>query len=185
MERGLIGREDLLSVLPAALESARWISLVGPPGSGKTAVLRALVRDRADVTWVNARGVARVPDLVRACLDELHELVAPSDTPIGALTRALDGRSRWLVVDGVDIDDFDSVVTEVMATTSEARVLTTSSSLHPHPGRRIRPRESHSGVPLWSSSAGGSWRPAVIRSTSRRPTRRYVASWWPVAGCRC
>lgn len=137
VERGLIGREDLLSVLPAALDSARWISLVGPPGSGKTAVLRALVRDRADVTWVNARGVTRVPDLVRACLDELHELVAPSDTPIGALTRALDGRSRWLVVDGVDIDDFDSVVTEVMATTSEARVLTTSSSLHPHPGRRI------------------------------------------------
>ncbi len=133
----LIGRDDVLSVLPAALETERWVSLVGPPGSGKTTVLRSLVRDRPDVVWVNARGTTRLPDLLRACLDELGAVIAPSDSLDGALTRALDGAQRWLVVDGVDVDEFDDVVGEVMESTSEARVLTASSSLQPRPGRRV------------------------------------------------
>jgi len=133
----VIGREDVLSVLPAALDSERWISLVGPPGCGKTTVLRTLVRDRPDVAWVNARGITELPDLLRACLDELQVVIAPSDSLEGALKRALDSRRDWLVVDGVDVDDFDTVVADVMAATSEARVLTTSSSLQPSPGRRV------------------------------------------------
>lgn len=133
----VIGREDVLSVLPATLDSERWISLVGPPGCGKTTVLRTLVRNRPDIAWVNARGITELPDLLRACLDELQVVIAPSDSLEGALKRALDGRRDWLVVDGVDVDDFDAVVADVMAATSEARVLTTSSSLQPSPGRRI------------------------------------------------
>jgi ABC-type cobalamin/Fe3+-siderophores transport system ATPase subunit len=65
----VIGREDVLSVLPAALETERWLSVVGPPGCGKTTVLRTVVRDRPDVTWVNARGITTLPDLLRTCLD--------------------------------------------------------------------------------------------------------------------
>ena len=137
MDSRVIGREAVLTVLPAAMESERWISLVGPPGSGKTTVLRTLVRDRPDVVWVNARGITRLPDLLRACLDELGEVVAPSDSLDLALKRALDGPRRWLVVDGVDVDEFDTVVVDVMEATSEARVLTTSSSLQPRPGRRV------------------------------------------------
>ncbi len=133
----VIGRESVLTALPAALETERWISLVGPPGSGKTTVMRALVRDRSDVTWVNARGVTGLRDLLQSCLDELGEVVAPSDSLEGALKRALDGRPDWLVVDGVDVDEFDAVVAELMDATSQARVLTTSSSLQPRPGRRV------------------------------------------------
>ena len=40
----VIGREDVLAVLPAALDTERWISVVGPPGCGKTTVLRTLVQ---------------------------------------------------------------------------------------------------------------------------------------------
>ena len=86
----LIGREDVLTSLPAALDAERWISVVGPPGCGKTTVLRTLVRDREDVTWVNARGLTLLPDLLRSCLDELGEVVAPSDSLEGALGRALE-----------------------------------------------------------------------------------------------
>ncbi len=135
----LIGRDDVLSALPAALETERWVTLVGPPGSGKTTILRTLVRDRPDVAWVNARGVGRLPDLVRACVDALGVVSAPSDSLEGALRLALDGDSRWLVVDGVDVDvdDFDDLVAEVMEETSQGRVLTASSSLRPRAGRRV------------------------------------------------
>ena len=71
------------------------------------------------------------------CLDELEVVTAPSDSLEGAFKRALDGRSGWLVVDGVDVDDFDDVLEHVMGATSEARVLTTSSTVHPGPGRRV------------------------------------------------
>ncbi|HEX6151069.1 LuxR C-terminal-related transcriptional regulator [Nocardioides sp.] len=137
MDSRVIGREDVLSVLPAALDSERWLSLVGPPGCGKTTVLRTVVQDRDDVTWVNARGITALPDLLRTCLDELQVVIAPSDSLEGALKRALDGAHGWLIVDGVDVDDFDEVVADVIASTSEARVLTTSSTVHPGPGRRV------------------------------------------------
>ncbi|MGH3348743.1 MAG: hypothetical protein ACRDO4_17320, partial [Nocardioides sp.] len=137
MDSRVIGREDVLSVLPTALDSERWLSLVGPPGCGKTTLLRTVVREREDVTWVNARGITELPDLLRTCLDELQVLTAPSDSLEGAFKRALDGRDGWLVVDGVDVDDFDEVVADVIASTSEARVLTTSSSVRPGPGRRV------------------------------------------------
>jgi DNA-binding CsgD family transcriptional regulator/tetratricopeptide (TPR) repeat protein len=133
----VIGREDVLSVLPAALDSERWVSVVGPPGCGKTTVLRTLVQDRDDVTWVNARGIHELAELLRTCLDGLGVVTAPSDSLEGAFKRALDGRGDWLIVDGVDVDDFDEVVAEVMGSTSEARVLTTSSSVRPGPGRRV------------------------------------------------
>lgn len=133
----MIGRDDVLSVLPAALDSERWLSLVGPPGCGKTTVLRTVVEDREDVTWVNARGISELPDLLRTCLDELQVVTAPSDSLEGAFKRALDGRDGWLIVDGVDVDDFDTVVADLMGSTSDARVLTTSSTVQPGPGRRV------------------------------------------------
>lgn len=137
MDSRLIGRDDVLAVLPGVLEAERWVTLVGPPGSGKTTVLRTLVRDRPDVVWVNARGLTRLPDLVRTCLDALGVVSAPNDSLEGALRLALDGDGRRLVVDGVDVDDFDDLLADLMEATSEARVLTASSSLRPRAGRRV------------------------------------------------
>ncbi|GAA1478808.1 hypothetical protein GCM10009623_32540 [Nocardioides aestuarii] len=137
MDSRLIGRDDVLSVLPAVLESERWVTLVGPPGSGKTTVLRTLVRGRPDVVWVNGRGLTRLSDLVRGCLDALGVVSAPSDSLEASLRNALDGDGRWLVVDGVEVDDFDDLLAAVMEATSEARVLTASSSLRPRSGRRV------------------------------------------------
>ena len=99
-----LGRERVHLQLDDALSSARWVSVVGPPGSGKTLLVRHLAARTEPSTWVNAQGLRTSDAILAACLHGVGAEAAPGDSTRGALGRALDGTETLLVVDGVDID---------------------------------------------------------------------------------
>jgi MoxR-like ATPase len=66
-----LGREQVQRSLAAALADARWISVVGPPGSGKTLLARHVADQHADATWVDARSLRTLDALLARALTAL------------------------------------------------------------------------------------------------------------------
>ncbi len=134
-----LGRERVHLQLDDALSSARWVSVVGPPGSGKTLLVRHLAARREPSTWVNAQGLRTSESILAACLDGMHVEAAPGDSTRGALSRALDGTDTLLVVDGVDVDadGLGPALQELVETTSGARIALTARTMAGQPGERV------------------------------------------------
>jgi DNA-binding CsgD family transcriptional regulator/tetratricopeptide (TPR) repeat protein len=122
-----LGRDDVRRALGEALEEARWVTVVGPPGSGKTLVVRHVAAS-APTSWVDARNLRSLDDLLVAALESLQAETAPGDSLTGALGRAVDGRDCLLVLDGLDLDATGAgpVLQAVLEGTSDARVVVTS-----------------------------------------------------------
>jgi tetratricopeptide (TPR) repeat protein len=98
----LVGREVELSRLRQALAAGRMIAVSGPPGVGKTALLRAAVVDQAGVVWVELDGVRTAPELWSALG---RALAVTLEQPEGARARiswALRER-RVVVLDGAEL----------------------------------------------------------------------------------
>ncbi|WP_181312827.1 helix-turn-helix transcriptional regulator [Nocardioides campestrisoli] len=108
--------------------SSRWVSLVGPPGCGKTFLLRHTLADHERVAWVNAAGLRSSDEVLAACLRELDAESAPGDSAEGALGRALDGSGSVLVVDGLELEheDLGPLLQEVVEATSGGRLAVTA-----------------------------------------------------------
>ena len=125
-----LGRDEVQRDLSAALAEARWVTVVGPPGSGKTLLVRhvAAERDAAGATWVDARSLRTLDDVLVAALTSLDAETAPGDSLTGALGRAVDGRDLLLVLDGLDLDATGAgpVLQSVIEATSDARVVVTA-----------------------------------------------------------
>ena len=134
-----LGRERVHAQLDDALQSARWVSVVGPPGSGKTLLVRHLAARAPESTWVNAHGLASTDAVLSACLHGLGADAAPGDSTRGALGRALDGTGTLLVMDGVDVDadGLGPALQELVETTSGARLALTSRTMSGQPGERV------------------------------------------------
>ncbi|GAB3021311.1 LuxR family transcriptional regulator [Nocardioides flavus (ex Wang et al. 2016)] len=130
-----LGRDEVRRALHDALAESRWVSVVGPPGSGKTLLVRHLAADSATgpaggpgVAWVDARTLRTLDELVVAALESLGAETAPGDSLVGALGRAVDGRDCLLVLDGLDLDATGAgpVLQTVLESTSDARVVVTA-----------------------------------------------------------
>lgn len=133
-----LGREQTQARISTALASSRWVSIVGPPGSGKTLLARHAAA-RSASTWVNARGIRRAEDVLSACLDALDVPPTPGDSSQGALGRAMDSTDTLLVVDGLDLDPVELGPTfqQVIASTTEARLAITSVTMSGQPAERV------------------------------------------------
>ncbi len=137
-----IGRERVRELLDTALSTSRWVSIVGPPGSGKTLLARHATEQNSGAAWVNARGLRDADAVLTACLDVLDVEAAPGDTAEGALCRALDGSDTLLVVDGVDIDatgpdTLGATFQQVLDATSTARLAMTALTMAGQPAERV------------------------------------------------
>jgi len=133
-----LGRERVHLQLDSALESSRWVSVVGPPGAGKTLLVRHLAERRTPSTWVDALGLPLTEDVLAACLHGLGAEAGPGDHTCTALGRALDGSDTLLVVDGVgDVDGLGAAFQELIESTTGARLAITSRTMAGHPGERV------------------------------------------------
>ncbi|GAA5117866.1 hypothetical protein GCM10023339_29480 [Alloalcanivorax gelatiniphagus] len=123
-----LGRDDVQRVLREALAESRWVTVVGPPGSGKTLLVRHAAADRAGASWVDARNLRTLDEVLVAALESLESETAPGDSLAGALGRAIDGRPCLLVIDGLDLDATGAgpMLQSVLDGTSDARVVVTA-----------------------------------------------------------
>ena len=123
-----LGRDGVQRALREALAEARWVTVVGPPGSGKTLLVRHAAADCADASWVDARNLRSLDDVLVAALESLESETAPGDSLTGALGRAIDGRQCLLVLDGLDLDATGAgpELQSVLEATSDARVVVTA-----------------------------------------------------------
>ncbi|SEC79481.1 Tetratricopeptide repeat-containing protein [Nocardioides exalbidus] len=121
------GRDDVRRALGQALEESRWVTVVGPPGSGKTLVVRHVTPDET-TSWVDARSLRSLDEVLVAALASLDAETAPGDSLAGALGRAVDGRDAVLVLDGLDLDATGAgpVLQAMLESTSDARVVVTA-----------------------------------------------------------
>jgi DNA-binding CsgD family transcriptional regulator/tetratricopeptide (TPR) repeat protein len=122
-----LGRDEVQRALSEALEESRWVTVVGPPGSGKTLLVRHVAAE-ASASWVDARSLRSLDDVLVAALESLGSETAPGDSLAGALGRAVDGRACLLVLDGLDLDATEAgpVLQTMLESTSDARVVVTA-----------------------------------------------------------
>jgi DNA-binding CsgD family transcriptional regulator len=125
-----VGREDVFERLRQLMAVHRWVTLTGAPGCGKTLVARHVAADALRTAWVVAHRRPTTESLVTSCLDALHAEVAPGDSPILALKRALDGRDVLLVLDGVDeIDGLGAMLNDLVEEAAGFRLLCTATTM--------------------------------------------------------
>ena len=135
-----LGREDVQRALHEALEESRWVTVVGPPGSGKTLLVRHVAAAATTpASWVDARSLRTIDDVLVAALESLESETAPGDSLTGALGRAVDGRECLLVLDGLDLDTTEAgpVLQSVLEATSDARVVVTARTTAGQPAESV------------------------------------------------
>ena len=137
------GREDVLARLQLLVGQSRWVTLTGPPGCGKTLVARHAASAAGRHVWVPAHGQTGIESLLARCLDALGADVAPGDSAIQALKRAVDEQDLLLVLDGVDdIDGLGALLDDLVEETSAFTLLCTATSVAGKPQEsvlRLRP----------------------------------------------
>jgi hypothetical protein len=133
-----LGREDVQRALDEALQESRWVTVVGPPGSGKTLLVRHVAATAA-ASWVDARNLHTLDDVLVAALESLDAETAPGDSLVGALGRAVDGRECLLVLDGLDLDTTAAgpVLQSVLEATRDARVVVTALTTAGQPAESV------------------------------------------------
>jgi class 3 adenylate cyclase len=129
----LIGRDEEVAEVEAALRAHRLVTLTGVGGVGKTRlaleVAARLTDDFADGVWffelAAVADPAAVPDAVAAVLGITQQ---PGKSVSESVAAALEGRIRLLVFDNCEhvLDAAGDLVETILALSATARVLATS-----------------------------------------------------------
>ncbi|HSU01967.1 MAG TPA: LuxR C-terminal-related transcriptional regulator [Nocardioides sp.] len=133
-----LGRGEVQRALSEALRESRWVTVVGPPGSGKTLLVRHAAEE-ASASWVDARTLRTLDEVLAAALQSLASETAPGDSLTGALSRAMDGRDCLLVLDGLDLDATQAgpVLQSLLDGTADARVVVTARTTAGEPHEAV------------------------------------------------
>jgi predicted ATPase len=124
----LIGRTRERAELDEAWTRARLVTLVGPPGAGKTRIALESARSAGTVVWwVSVEQLPSEQSVAAAVLD----FVAPSSRAVGArqgVVDALSGSDGLLVLDACEgrTEEVAAEVEALLGACSSLRVLTTS-----------------------------------------------------------
>lgn len=95
---GVVGREAELAIATSLLRAAPLVSITGPPGVGKTALLGSVVQPGPAVMWVDLSGLPP-----RAALSRVRQARGLQGAGAGEpLAGLLDGYAGLLVLDGAD-----------------------------------------------------------------------------------
>lgn len=125
------GGEHLAAALGSALRSSRWVSLVGPPGSGKSLHAELCAAEHPPATWVPLAGLTEVDAVLDAVVSALAVLRAPGDDPEAAISRALDESERLLILDGIGphLTGLGPVLQRILEATRRSRLLCTTGAI--------------------------------------------------------
>ena len=139
MLKPCLGREEVQRQLTSSLSRSRWVTVVGPPGCGKTLLVGHAVAPVEQVVWVEVRGRHDLEDVLTDCLDALGTETAPGDSADLSLARGLDGSGTVLVLDGLDLDSpgVGACLQGLLATTTDARLVVTSVTTAGQPDERV------------------------------------------------
>ena len=102
----MVGRDAIVKTLAEQLLADRFVTVVGPGGVGKTAVVVAashlLLRDFEDATCFYDLGMLNDPDLLPSAIAAALGLVVQSGDPVIELLSFLRDRRMLLILDGCE-----------------------------------------------------------------------------------
>lgn len=140
----LVGQDDVLRSIRAALLDRRLVTLTGVGGSGKTRLALQVGDEEIPhfpdgVVFVDLAAVAD-PDAVSAAVLAAADIrVGPDETPAGAVLRFVSDRRVLLIVDNCEhvIDAAAELVELVLAVRTETRILATSREMLDVDGEQV------------------------------------------------
>ncbi|WP_342238197.1 ATP-binding protein [Inquilinus sp. OTU3971] len=145
----MVGREDSVRALAGQLATARFVTIVGPGGVGKTTVAAAVAHELlegfAGAALFVDFGLVTDPRLVPVAVASMLGLPIRSEDPVPGLIAHLRGRRFLLVLDSCEhvIDGAAGLAAEIFRAAPEAHILATSRE-----ALRVEGEQVHHLAPL-------------------------------------
>jgi predicted ATPase/DNA-binding CsgD family transcriptional regulator len=140
-QNSFVGREGDLAAVRGLLQMERFVTVVGPAGSGKTRLALELAASDDRVPVVVALEHAAADDVVRVVANAVGMGSDATGDPVGATGLALAAQSYLLVLDNCDrvSGPVSSLVAELLVMAGSLRVVATSRAPLGGPAEAVYP----------------------------------------------